>query len=142
MKALLEFFLTYCDFLYLDPRYRITDSRTSGAPTIDAGLTLTGPVVSWSLHNNRGRIGLGVAPTQFAASPENWFRIPVVRQYLDHYDEMNPVSPAETVAWIRENFGRIERLFSADSAANSCQALIALEEALANKYYGPPKGND
>ncbi|WP_218162063.1 hypothetical protein, partial [Mycobacterium malmoense] len=93
MTTLLEFFLKYCDFLYLNPSYRITNSRTSGAAIIDAGLTFTGPVLSWSLHNNRGKIGLGVAPTQLAASPENWFRISVVRQYLDNYDETNFVPP-------------------------------------------------
>jgi hypothetical protein len=139
VKALLEFFLRYCDFLYLNPRYRITDSRTSGAATTDAALTLTGPVVSWSLHNNRGQIGFGVAPTQFAASPENWFRISVIRQYLDHYDETNVVTPVEAAAWIRENLGRIEELFSDASAARTCDALIALEESLAVKYFGPPK---
>ena len=139
MKTLLEFFLRYCDFLYLEPRNRITDSRSSGAPTIDAGLTLTGPLVSWSLDNNRGRLGLAVAPTEFAASPENWFRITVVRQYLDGYDEMNAASPEETVTWTRDNLGRIEELFSDASAASSCKALIALEESLATKYFGPPK---
>jgi hypothetical protein len=139
LKTLLEFFLRYCDFLYLEPRNRITDSRSSGAPTIDAGLTLTGPLVSWSLDNNRGRLGLAVAPTEFAASPENWFRITVVRQYLDGYDEMNAASPEETVTWTRDNLGRIEELFSDASAASSCKALIALEESLATKYFGPPK---
>jgi hypothetical protein len=139
VKTLLEFFLRYFDFLYLDPRYHITNSRTSGAASIDAGLTLTGPVISWSLHNNRGKIGFGVAPTQFAASPENWFRIPIVRQYLDHYEETNFVSPEETVVWTRDNLGRIEELFSDASAASSCKALVALEESLANKYFGPPK---
>lgn len=55
MKTLLEYFLKYFDFLYSDPRYRITDSRTSGAQTIDAALTLSGPVASWSFANNRGQ---------------------------------------------------------------------------------------
>ncbi len=138
MKTLLEFYLYYCQFLYLDPQYRLTDSRTSGAATIDAGLTLTGPILTWSLGNNRGLIGLSVAPTQFAASPENWFRIPVVRQYLDHYDETNLASPPETVAWAHENIGRIKELFSDRSAMDSCKELISLEETLATKYFGPP----
>ena len=139
MKTLLEFFTAYFDFLYLDPRYRITNSRTSGVATIDAGLTLTGPVLSWSLHNNRGRLGFGVAPTQLAATPDNWFRISIIRQYLDGYDETNVVAPAATVAWTRDNLGRIEELFSEASTDRSCRALIALEESLANKYFGPPK---
>ena len=41
-EPLLEFSIAYSDLLYRDPRYRITNSRTSGAPTIDARLTLTG----------------------------------------------------------------------------------------------------
>jgi hypothetical protein len=139
MTTLLEFFLRYCNFLYLAPDNRITDSRTSGAAAIDAGLTVTGLVVSWSLDNSRGRIGLAVAPTQFASPPENWFRIPLVRQYLDGYDEMNAATPEETVAWTRDNIGRIQDLFSEASATTSCRELIALEERLAIKYFGPPK---
>ena len=140
MKTLLEYFLKYFDFLYSDPRYRITDSRTSGAQTIDAALTLSGPVASWSFANNRGQIDLGIAPTRLAKSHEHWFRIPLVRQYLDHYDETNAAPPEETAAWIRDNRGRIEDLFCDASAADSCKALIALEKALAIKYFGPPKG--
>jgi len=41
MRTLLQFFLEYFDFLYLDPRYRITDSTTAGE-TINASLTITG----------------------------------------------------------------------------------------------------
>ena len=32
---------TYFDFLYLDARYRLADSTTSGSPTSKASLTLT-----------------------------------------------------------------------------------------------------
>ncbi|WP_083562195.1 hypothetical protein [Mycobacterium malmoense] len=139
MKTLLEFYLQYFNFLYLDPRYHITNSETSGNLTINASLTLTGPLISWNLFNDRGQMGFAIAPTQLAASPENWFRISVVRQYLDNYDETNFVPPEATVAWTRDNLGRIEELFSETTAASSCKALIALEESLANKYFGPPK---
>lgn len=47
MKTLLEFFIKHFGFLYLDARYRITDSTTSGVAIIDAGLTLTGPTMTW-----------------------------------------------------------------------------------------------
>ncbi len=47
MKKLLEFYLAYFDFLYSDPGYRITDSRTGDAA--NAGLTVTGPVLEWVL---------------------------------------------------------------------------------------------
>jgi hypothetical protein len=71
MKTLLEFFIEYFDFLYLDARYRVTDSSTSGVATINAGLNLTGPIISWSVHNNRGKLNFGVAPTVLASSSEN-----------------------------------------------------------------------
>lgn len=140
MKTLLEFFVAHFGFLYLDPRYRITDSRTSGAPTIDAGLTLTGHIIDWSIHNNRGQLGFGVAPTVLADSPDNWFRISVVRQYLDGFDETNVVDPVDTVTWARNNVSRIEEMFSSVNVARSCDELVALEKALADKYFGPSRG--
>lgn len=139
MKTLLEFYLRYFDFLYLDPRYRITNSRTAGVAAINASLTLTGPALSWLIANDRGQMQFHVAPTKLNA-PENWFRMPIIRQYLDGYDETNQVSPEETVAWIRDNLGRIEELFSDSPAGKSCKALAELENANAIKYFGPPKG--
>lgn len=139
MKTLLDFLLRYFDFLYLNPQYRITDSTSSGSATINASLTLTGPVISWDLSNDRGQITFAVAPTQFARSPDNWFRLSLIRQYLDDYDETNVVSPVETVAWTRDNIGRIEELFSDTAVARSCDELIALAKSLAIKYFGPSK---
>jgi hypothetical protein len=137
MKTLLEFYLEYFDFLYLDPDYRITDSRTSGRPTIDAGFDLTGPVLNWSFNNDRGQLGFGVAPAALAKSPDNWFRISVIRQYLDGYDETKVVNLVDLVTWTRDNLGRIEELLSPDNAARSCEKLIDLEKSLADKYFGP-----
>lgn len=75
MKTLAEFLIANFVFLYLDPRYRITDSSTSGVATIDAGLTLTGPTLSWSVANNRGQIEFAVAPNGLAELSDNWFRV-------------------------------------------------------------------
>lgn len=138
MKTLLEFYLRYLDFIYLNPDYRITNSRTSGSDTINASLTLTGPTLSWQFTNDRGQILFDVAPTKLA-SADNWFRASIVRQYLDGYDETNVVSPAETASWIRDNVGRIEALFVDSSATQSCKELAALEETNALKYWGPPR---
>ena len=139
MTTLLEFFLNYLDFLYLDPRFRITDSSTSGAATNNASLTLTSPVTTWQISNDRGQIQLDVAPTKAADQPRNWFRLSIIRQYLDDYDETNMVSPTEAVAWARDNRDRIDDLFSDTSVAESCEALIALEDANAVKYWGPSR---
>jgi hypothetical protein len=137
VKSLLEFFLKYFDFLYLNSRYHITDSRTTGAEAINAALTVTGPTISWQVTNDRGQILFHLAPTKLAA-PENWFRASIIRQYLDGFDERDVISPVEAVAWMRDNISRIEELFSDSSAANSCENLTVLENANADKYWGPP----
>ena len=136
MKTLLEFYLRYLDFIYLDPEYRITNSKTTGSETINAALTLTGSILTWQITNDRGQIAFTVAPTRMS-SPENWFRASIIRQYLDGHDETNPVSSAETAAWIRDNIGRIENLFAGSAVVQSCEELTALEEANALKYWGP-----
>lgn len=136
VKTLLQFYLQYLSFLYLDPRYHITDSTTSGNPTINASLTMTGPLLIWHISNDRGQIGFTFAPTKLAAQPDNWFRASLIRQYLDGYDETNTVSPEAMVGWIRDNADRIEGLFDDARAAQSCEALLNLAKSLANKYFG------
>jgi hypothetical protein len=135
VTTLLEFFLKYLDFLYLDPHFRITDSSTSGVANNGASLTLTSPRTTWQISNDRGQVLIGIAPTKLAAQRQNWFRLSIIRQYLDDYDETNVVSP---IAWVRDNRDRIDDLFSDTLAAESCAALIALEDANAVKYWGPP----
>ncbi|ALM18168.1 hypothetical protein DDJ48_21485 [Mycobacteroides abscessus] len=137
MKTLLEFYLRHLEFLYLDPRYRITNSRTTGVATNNAWLTLTGPVLSWSITNDRGQILFDVAPTARADSGDSCFRISLVRQFMDGVDETTPVSVDATVFWIRENRERIEELFSDANVNRSCEELINLARALADKYWGP-----
>jgi hypothetical protein len=136
VTALLEFYLKFLDFLYLDPHYRITNSSTTGVANSDASLTLTGATTTWQIANNRGQISFSLAPTKLAGDAGNWFRLSIVRQYLDNYDELNTVPLPETVAWARDNRGRIDQLFSDASAAESCRQLIALEDANAKKYWG------
>jgi hypothetical protein len=136
VKTLLKFFIEFLDYLYLDPRYKITDSTTSGSATNNAAITLTGPTISWQIANDRGQILFDAAPTT-SRSPENWFRVSIIREYLDSFDERGHASPAETAAWIRDNGERIESLFSDARVAESCRALTALEEAKANEYWGP-----
>lgn len=139
MTTLLEFLLKHFDFLYLDPHYRITDSSTTGVATSGASLTLSSPTTSWQISNDRGRIAFSIAPTALAAESRNWFRLAIIRQHLDNYDEMNAVAPAEAAAWARQNRARIDELFSNGRVSESCEALTALENANAVKYWGPPK---
>lgn len=138
IKTLLESYVRYLEFIYLNPDYRITNCRTSGSDTINASLTLTGTILSWQIANDRGQILFDVAPTKLRP-PDNWFRVPIVREYLDGYDETNVVSPAEAASWGRDNVRRIEDLFTDPSAAQSCKALAAPEGANTLKYWGPPR---
>jgi hypothetical protein len=137
MTKLLEYFLRYLEVLYLDPGYRITDSSSTGSATENASLRLTGDILSWRLTNDRGQIRLVVAPTKLETS-ENWFRITSVRQYLDHKDEQGTMLTDELASWLSLNINRVVELFADDSiAASSCAALIAIEEAKADKLFGP-----
>ena len=137
MTKLLQYLLRYLEVLYLDPRYRITDSSSTGSATENASLRLTGDVLSWRLTNDRGKIRLVVAPTNLENS-ENWFRITSVRQFLDHKEEQDTMLTDELASWLSVNINRVLDLFVNDSiAASSCAALIALEEAKANKLFGP-----
>lgn len=137
MTKLLQYLLRYLEVLYLDPRYRITDSSSTGSATENASLRLTGDVLSWRLTNDRGQIRLVVAPTKLENS-ENWFRITSVRQFLDHKEEQDTMLTDELASWLSVNINRVLDLFVNDSiASSSCAALIALEEAKANKLFGP-----
>jgi hypothetical protein len=137
MTKLLQYLLRYLEVLYLDPRYRITDSSSTGSATENASLRLTGDVLSWRLTNDRGQIRLVVAPTKLENS-ENWFRTTSVRQFLDHKEEQDTMLTDELASWLSVNINRVLDLFVNDSiAASSCAALIALEEAKANKLFGP-----
>jgi hypothetical protein len=139
MTRLLEFFLRYLGVLYLDPGYRITNSSTSGSPTENASLRLTGDTLSWRLINDRGQVYLVVAPTRLETR-ENWFRITSVRQYLDQVEEHGTLLNDELASWLSHNVSRVEELFANDSiAATSCKALIDIEEAKAIKLFGPDK---
>ncbi|BBY28667.1 hypothetical protein [Mycolicibacterium sediminis] len=56
MKTLLAFLYDELEFLYLNPRYTITDSSTDGNATV----RITGPAVSFWLGNDRGQISYAV----------------------------------------------------------------------------------
>jgi hypothetical protein len=136
MTKLLEFFLGCLEALYLDPRYHITNSTSTGSPTENASLRLTGDILSWRLNNDRGQIRLVVAPTKLETS-ENWFRMTSVRQYLDGEEERGTMLTDDLASWLSLNISRVEDLFANESiAARSCAVLIALEEAKANRLFG------
>ena len=135
MKTLLEYLLKYFDVLYLDPRYRITNSSTTGVASNNASLTITGPILSWQLTNDRGQFLLAVAPTALA-TPDNWFTVSLIKQYLNGQDEVDYLTAADEIAWIRENGERAEELLSdASTIETVCETLRSLRRSNANKYW-------
>jgi hypothetical protein len=136
VKTLLAHLYNNFEFLYTNPRYRITDSSTDGRPTGDASLRLTGPSASFWFSNERGRLFCDVAPTQ-VDSQKNWFRIPIVRQYLEGLAEASATSAKESAAWMESNLERIETLFAEDRVARSCSEMSSLEKISAEKRFGP-----
>lgn len=139
MKYLLEVFLRYFEFLYLDPQYSITRSSTSGSPLTGAQLIITGNKLSWSVTNDRGQISLATAPTA-AIAPENWFRLSIIRRYLDGTVAAGGTINAEDLDWLKANMARVEGLFAdTPKTQRSCKELITLENMVADELFGPPK---
>ncbi|MDM4139644.1 MULTISPECIES: hypothetical protein [Mycobacterium] len=134
MRTLLEFYLNYFDFLYLDPRYRITNSKTGNA-TINGSLTVTGPIITWLVVNDRGQMQISLAPTCLAL-PRNWFWVSLIKQYINHEPEIEYLSATDEVEWMRQNATRVEELFcNASTVANVCEELKELRRANADKYW-------
>jgi hypothetical protein len=87
------------------------------------------------LANDKGQILLDVAPTELVA-PENWFRISLIKQHLNGDDEIEHVSAADEIEWVRQNGSRVEQLFSdAATLETTCTTLRALRRSNANKYW-------
>ncbi|HWX99573.1 MAG TPA: hypothetical protein VNY55_06760 [Mycobacterium sp.] len=132
MRVLLEFLLKYLDFLYLDPRYRITDSKTRGD---NASLTITGPDLIWHVANDRGQMQLSITPTRLATA-RNGFWVSLIKQYVDGDEEIHYLSALDEIRWMRENGNRVEQLFSdASTIETTCEDLKVLRRANADKYW-------
>jgi len=135
MRTLLEFFLKYFDFLYLNPQYRIVDSKTGGE-RINASLKVQGTDLTWSLVNDRGQMQLSVSPTRLSAS-DSWFWISLIRQYVLGRDEIQYLPVMEEIEWARANLEPITRMFSDVSTVEATsEALRALRRANADKTWG------
>lgn len=132
MKEVLEFLLRHFDYLYRDPQYRITDSRTNG---VNASLTLTSPILTWLIANNRGQIQLSVGPTEL---PENRFWPSLIKQHLEGYHDIEYMPAAIEAEWARDNLREIVRLFSTPPSLEiTCAALQDLLRSNAEKQWGP-----
>ena len=132
MKPLLEFYIRYFDFLYHDPRYRFTDSRTDG---MSASLTVTGPTLTWLIAIEKGQPQLSISPTRLT---DNGYWISLIRQYIHGHEEIQYLPASEEIEWARENIGQIEQLFSdAPNLEATCDKLRDLLRSNAEKQWGP-----
>ncbi|WP_235216002.1 hypothetical protein [Mycobacterium kyorinense] len=86
------------------------------------------------MTNNRGQFELTVAPTD-RATAENWFWVSLVKQYLDGDDEIEYLSAAKEIEWLRKNSSRVEQLFSDKSVDTACETLRTLRQFNSDRYW-------
>jgi hypothetical protein len=138
MRILLQFFLEYLEVLYLNPKYRFTNSANRGLADIDASITMTGDQLVWQINNDRGQINWAVAPVHRANS-EYWFWLPLIRQYLEGGDESPQDSPVQQAAWLTQHLTEVEELFDGDtSSARVCEELVTLRRWNSSRKWGWP----
>lgn len=135
MKTLLAHFYNHFEWLYLNPSYRLTDSSTDGNATVHAHLRVTGPLLSFSLTNDRGDLSHAIARTA-SPGPERWFRVSIVRQHLEGLEDETAISAADAANWLSDNLETIEGLFVDDVLARSCEQMSALMRASAERRFG------
>lgn len=141
MKTLLEFIIQYAGFLYLDPRYRITDSSTRGIPEIDASISFSSEQLKWDIINDRGSIYFAAVPVFQNGS--DWFALSLVRQYLEGGDDIGASTPAEQAQWLSANLYEVEQLFADKSTSTRvCDELAALRRSNSSKKWGWPKPDE
>lgn len=134
MKRLLELYISYFEFLYTDPEYRITNSKTGTGPA-DAAIEVTGPTLTWLVSLDRGQVQIVIAASRFT-SQGNWFWISLIRQYLEGIDDIEYLSAVAEIDWARANISRIISLFKDDDiATRTCEALRVLRRENAEKQW-------
>ncbi|GFG98585.1 hypothetical protein [Mycobacterium timonense] len=139
MKTLLEFIIQYVGILYLNPKYRITNSSNRGLPDIDASISFTGDQLRWDVVNDRGLINFIAVPALQTTS-DDWFALPLIRQYLEGGDDTGASDATDQANWLSANLQRVEELFADQSAATGvCEELVTLRRSNSSKKWGWPK---
>lgn len=142
MKTLLEFIVQYAGFLYLDPRYRITDSSTRGLTDIDASISFTSERLRWDVVNDRGIIYFAAVPV-FGKTPDDWFALSLIRQFLEGGDDAGADTAVDQANWLSVNLKRVEQLFADEpTAARVCGELVTLRRSNSSKKWGWPTPNE
>lgn len=141
MKTLLEFIVRYGSFLYLNPKYRITDSSNRGLADIDASISFASEVLKWDVVNDRGIIYFVAVPVLQDGS--DWFALSLIRQYLEKSDDTGPIQPVDQADWLSRNLNDVEDLFAnRPTATRVCDELAALRSSNSSKRWGWPKPDE
>ncbi|TAM62942.1 hypothetical protein [Mycobacterium sp.] len=142
MKTLLEFIVQYVGVLYLNPKYRITDSSNRGLADIDASISFTGEQLRWDVINDRGIIYFAAAPVLYSTS-DDWFWLSLIRQYLEGVDDTGASGAIDQANWLSANLNRVEEMFADQSTASRiCEELITLRRSNSSKKWGWPKPDE
>ncbi|MCA2245153.1 MULTISPECIES: hypothetical protein [Mycobacterium] len=142
MKTLLEFIVQYVGVLYLNPKYRITNSSNRGLADIDASISFTGEQLRWDLVNDRGLIYFAAVPLLQTVS-DDWFGLALIRQYLEGGDDTGADAPIDQANWLSTNLTRVEELFADQSTAERvCEELLTLRRSNSSKKWGWPKPDE
>ncbi|WP_081292976.1 hypothetical protein [Mycobacterium colombiense] len=141
MKTLLEFIVRYVEFLYLNPKYRITDSSNRGLADIDASISFSSEQLKWDVVNDRGIIYFAAVPVH-QDSPD-WFPLSLIRQYLERSDDAGVAQPMEQANWLSQNLNEVEELFAdKPTASRVCDELATLRLSNSSKKWGWPKPDE
>lgn len=141
MKTLLEFIVRYVGFLYLNPRYSITDSTTRGLADIDASISFSSGQIRWDVVNDRGIIYFAAVP--LFQDDSDSFSLSLIRQYLEHSDEAGRDQAVDQANWLSQNLHQVEELFaSKPNAARVCDELAKLRLSNSSKRWGWPKPDE
>lgn len=139
MKALLTFIIRHVGFLYLNPRYRITDSSSRSLADIDASISFTSEQLNLDVINDRGTIYFAAAP-RFQEVGRELFPISLIRQYLEGEIRVNPAASEEQANWLSTNLDRVEQLFADEpTTTRVCEELVALRRSNSSRKWGWPK---
>lgn len=141
MKTLLEFIVGYASFLYLNPKYRITDSSNRGLAEIDASIMFSSEVLKWNIVNDRGIIYFVAVPV-LQAHPDE-FALSLIRQYLGRGDDAGQIQPVDQANWLSQNLNDVEELFAdKPTTARVCDELAVLRRSNSSKRWGWPKPDE
>lgn len=141
MKTLLEFIVRYGSVLYLNPKYRITDSSNRGLADIDASISFSSEVLKWDVVNDRGIIYFVAVPVLQDGS--DWFALSLIRQYLEESDDTGPIQPVDQANWLSQNLNEVEGLFAdKPTASRVCDELDTLRLSNSSKRWGWPKPDE